>query len=204
MRALRVMAAVVLLAAAVFAALLAADVRAWSTAVATGDAVYDATPLSATWTASTRLPASLSRGLLGLEEDLAARHALQLYRANVGVRARLDNAVQVAGERAIAETALAAVARGRDTVRDSQAETLLAVLAFGDFAQGAQTSQADQAVSALEQAVKLDPENSAAKYDLELLLRTLEARGTSVGSQAGAGFGPGRHGAAGGVGGKGY
>ena len=93
---------------------------------------------------------------------------------------------------------------GETPERDSQAETLLAVLAFGDYSQGQQTSQADEAVSALEEAVKLDPNNAVAKYDLEVLLRELIAHGSTVGSQAGAGFGPGKHGAAGGVSGKGY
>ena len=204
MRIVRIGLAVVLVAAAVVVALLAADVRGWSKAMASGDAVYDATPLSATWTPSTRLPASLSRGLLGLQDDLAMRHALQLYRANVGAHARLDNAVLVEAARGTAEAQLAAVARGSDATRDSQAETLLGVLAFGDYSQGQQTSQADEAGSAFSEAVKLDPGNTIAKYDLEVLLRQLIAHGSTVGSQAGAGFGPGKHGAAGGVAGRGY
>ncbi|HLX19874.1 MAG TPA: hypothetical protein VKR23_06960 [Gaiellaceae bacterium] len=204
MRIVRVGVAVVLVAAAVVVALLAADVRGWSKAMSSGDAVYDATPLSATWTPATRLPASWSRGLLGLQDDLAMRHALQLYRANVGVRARLDNAVQVEEARAAAEAQLSDIARGGDTTRDSQAETLLGVLAFGDYSQGQQSSQADEAVSAFTDAVKLDPGNAIAKYDLEVLLRQLIAHGSTVGSQAGAGFGPGKHGAAGGVAGRGY
>lgn len=204
MRAIRIVAIGGLLALAAAAALLAADVRSWPSAIAAGDAVYDVAPLDARWSPSTRLPSSLSRGLLGVQDDIAARKALQLYRANVEVRSRLDNAVQVAAARASAETALARVARSPGVARASQNETLVGVLAFGDFSQGGQSSQADQAVSAFEAAAKLDPANIAAKYDLELLLRLLIARGVRVGSQAGTGFGPGRHGAAGGVGGHGY
>ena len=204
MTAIKVALAVACLALAVGLALLAADARSWSASLSAGDAAYDVAPLDARWQASTRLPAFLSRDLLGLQDDLAARHALQLYRANVSVRPRLDNAAQVAADRAAAETRLVEVARGADKVRDSQAETLLAVLAFGDFARGGQTNQAEQAVSALDQAVKLDPGNVSAKYDLELLLRVLAVGGVSAGSQAGTGFGPGRHGAAGGVPGHGY
>jgi hypothetical protein len=204
MRAIRIVAIVALLALAAVAALLAADVRAWPTGFAAGDAVYDVSPLEAQWAPSTRLPAGLSRSLLGVQDDVAARKALQLYQANVGVRPRLDNAVQVAAARASAETALAGVARSRGAARASQLEALVGVLAFGDSSQGGQSSQADQAVSAFQSAAKLDPSNIAAKYDLELLLRLLIAHGVRVGSQAGTGFGPGRHGAAGGVGGHGY
>jgi hypothetical protein len=201
---LRIAGAVAALVAAILLALLAADVRAWPRVVTAGDSVYAMRPLDASWTPSTRLPVGWSRGLLGLQDDLAARHALQLYRANVGVRARLDTAVQAAAARAGAEAALAGVAREPGAARASQAETLLGVLAFGDFSAGAQTSQADQAVSAFEQAVKDDPSNEAAKYDLELLLRLLVAHGQRTGSQPGAGPGPGRRGAGGGVPGHGY
>jgi hypothetical protein len=203
-RASRIALAVAALVLAVLAAVAATDVRAWTRSVPAGDATYAVAPLEATWTPSTRLPTSFTRDLLGLQDDLAMRHALQLYGANVGARPRLDNASQVAAARAASETALAQVARGSDASRDSQAETLLAVLAYGDFAEGGQASQADQAVSALQDAVKLDPDNVTAKYDLELLLRLLAAHGVQPGSQAGTGFGPGRHGAAGGVRGRGY
>jgi len=201
---LRIAGAVAALVAAVLLALLAADVRAWPRAMTAGDSVYALRPLDASWSASTRLPVGWSRTLLGVQDDLIARHALQLYRANVGVRPRLDTAVQAAAARAAAEAALARVAREPGAARASQAETLLGVLAFGDFSAGAQTSQADQAVSAFQQAVKDDPSNEAAKYDLELLLRLLVAHGERTGSQPGAGPGPGRRGAGGGVPGHGY
>ena len=57
----------------------------------------------------------------------------------------------------------------------------------------------------LQNAVRDDPENTTAKFDLELLLRVLTAQGVRVGSnnQAGAGS-TGRHGAGGGIPGSGY
>jgi hypothetical protein len=204
MRPLRILLVLALVAVAAFLALLAADVRAWPGSFARGDAAYDVAPLDAQWTPSTRLRPGLSRGLLGVQDDLATRKALQEYRANVAVQPRLDNAVQVAGARASAERALARVARLPGAARASQAETLIGVMAFGDFSQGGQEGQAEQAVSAFQSGVKLDPSNVDAKYDLELLLLQLIARGVRPGSQAGAGFGPGHHGAAGGIAGHGY
>lgn len=204
MRATRIAVMVVALAAAILLALLAADVHSWPRALAAGDGVYDSTPLVARWTPATRLPAGWSRALVGVNDDLAARHALQLYRSNVGVAVSLDNATQVAAARGQAENALAHVAQESDSARASQVETLLGVLAFTDYSQGAQTTQAAQAVSAFQQAVKDDPANEVAKYDLELLLRLLVAHGQRVGSQSGIGTGPGKRGAGGGVLGKGY
>jgi hypothetical protein len=204
MRAARIGAIVAALTAAILLALLAADVHSWPRAFAAGDGVYDSTPPDARWTPATRLPVGWSRALIGVGDDLAARHALQLYRANVGVAVRLDNATQVAAARGQAENALARVAQESDGARASEAETLLGVLAFTDYSQGAQTTQAAQAVSAFQQAVKDDPANEVAKYDLELLLRLLVAHGQRVGSQSGVGTGPGKRGAGGGVLGKGY
>jgi hypothetical protein len=204
MRPLRILLVVALIAIAALLALLAADVRAWPSSIAAGDAVYQVAPLEARWAPSTRLRESISRRLLGVQDDLDARKALQEFRANVDVKARPDNAVQVAGARASAEGALARVARLPGAARASQAETLLGVLSFGDFSQGGQITQAQQAVAAFQSAVKLDPTNDDAKYDLELLLLQLIARGVRPGSQSGAGAGPGHHGAAGGAGGQGY
>lgn len=204
MRAARFTLAAVGLAGAVLLALLAADVRAWPRALAAGDGVYETSPASAHWTPSTRLAVGWSRSLVGVGDDLRARHALELYRAIVAVRPRLDNAAQVAGARALAESALSDVARGSTGGRASQAETLLGVLAFGDFSHGSQTSQADEAVGAFQQAVKDDPSNDAAKYDLELLLRALVAHGQRSGSQSGTGTGPGKRGAGGSALGHGY
>lgn len=204
MRAARLAAAIVVLAGAVLLALLAADVRSWPRAFAAGDGVYAADPAAAHWTPSTRLPAGWSRSLVGARDDLQARHALELYRAIVGVQPRLDNATRVAAARAFAESSLSDVARASSGARASQAETLLGVLAFGDYSQGSQSSQADEAVAAFQQAVKDDPSNAAAKYDLELLLRALVAHGQRAGSQSGTGTGPGKRGAGGGGLGHGY
>ena len=199
--------ACVLLLAAVAIALLAADVRAQSDALSAGDARYAGAPGRATWSASTLLPDAVSGTLLGVDDDLAARQALRRFRATAFRRGRLDNAVDVASDRADAEVALAGVARSHDPDKASQALTLLGVLAFGDFARSGRNSAglAEAAVSYFDAAVRLDPDNGAAKYDLELALKALIARGVRIGPGSGAGVGSsGRRGGGSGVPGHGY
>jgi len=201
-RALRFLPALALLALAVALALLAADVRSWQRTLTSDDARRS----GATWNAPARIPWSLAERLLGVGDDVRARRAIALFERNVSVRARLDNELAVAAARARAESALAAVARGRGP-RASQAATLLGILAFRDLAEGGgrDPSQAEAATADFQNAVRADQLDETAKYDLELLLRALEARGVRTGSNGGAGAGPaGRTGAGGGTPGHGY
>jgi hypothetical protein len=196
-----------LLLAAVVTALLATDVGAQRDAVDAGDARYAIAPGRAAWTASTLLPGHAASRLLAIGDDVRAREALRRFRTTAFRRGRLDNASDVAAARADAEVALASVARSHDPDKASQALTLLGVLAFGDFARSGHNSAglADAAVSYFDGAVRLDQANEAAKYDLELVLKALAARGVRIGPGTGAGVGPtGRRGAGGGVPGHGY
>jgi hypothetical protein len=195
MRAVRFVPALVLVVLAVVVALLAADVRAWQQAFTSGQT-----------NASTRLPWNVAAHVLGVRDDVQARRAVALFRATASVHGRLDNALGVTAARANAETALAAVARGRGA-RASQAATLLGVLAFGDLARGGgrDSSQAETAVGDFENAIRADPSDANAKFDLELLLRTLAARGVRTGPGAGSGTGAAGHkGAGSGTPGQGY
>ena len=195
MRALRLVPALLLVALAVVVALLAGDVRAWQETFESGQTK-----------ASTRLPWNIAARTLAVEDDAQARRAIALFRATASVHGRLDNALGVTAARANAETALAAVARGRG-VRASQAATLLGVLAFGDLARGGgrDSSQAETAVGDFENAIRADPSDANAKYDLELLLRSLAARGVRTGPGAGSGAGAtGHKGAGSGTPGQGY
>jgi hypothetical protein len=200
-KALRFAPALVLLLLAVLVSLLAADVRSWQRTVA----VDDATP-NATWDASTRVPADVAERMLAVTDDVRARRAIERYRQTVSVRARLDNALGATAECAATETALAAIANGRGP-RASQAATLLGVLTFGDLARGGgrDSSQAETAVGKFQSAVRADPSNELAKFDLELALRALEAHGVRVGPGAGSGTGAtGHKGAGTGTPGRGY
>jgi sulfur transfer complex TusBCD TusB component (DsrH family) len=196
----------VLLAVATVAALLAVDVHRWDRALTEGDAVYAATPQRASWQTSTVLPADPAERLLALSDDIAARGALQLFLATAHRRARLDNAVDVAADRARTETALAAVAQSGGAPRSAQARTLLGILTFEDFARGGDDAgQAEAAISYFDAAVRSDPTSEAASFDLELALRALAARGVRVGPGSGtATSATGRKGAGGGLPGRGY
>lgn len=198
---MKVAGAIVLAALAVFAALLAGDVRSWPQALSQGDAAYAVTPQSATWAASTRLGGT-AQALLGTGDDIAFRRALQLYRIAQSTPNRLDTAVELQTQRSEADSALSRVARGADA---SQADTLLGVLAFDESANGAGSNAADAAIADFSSAVRADPTNVAAKFDLELMLRLVQARGSRTGAGPGGTFGRGgRRGAGGGVPGNGY
>lgn len=198
---MKVAGAAILAAVAVLAALLAGDVRSVPTAFTQGDAAYALTPHRATWTPPARLGGTAS-SLLGVGDDLAFRRALRLYRIAQSTPNRLDTAVELQTLRSQAETALSASARGPHA---SQAETLLGILAFGESATGTGSNAADAAISDFSNAVRADPTNAAAKFDLELMLRLTVAQGSRSGAGPGGSFGRGgRRGAGGGVPGTGY
>jgi len=200
-RAMKIAGAAVLIAVAVFAALLAGDVRSVPIAFTQGDAAYAVTPHRATWVPSTRLGGAAT-DLLGAGDDIAFRRALRLYRITESTPNRLDTAVELQTLRSQAETALSASAHGPHA---SQAETLLGILAFGESAAGAGSNGADAAISDFSNAVRADPTNLAAKFDLELMLRLTAAQGSRTGTGPGGSFGRGgRRGAGGGVPGTGY
>jgi hypothetical protein len=200
----RVAAALVVTALGLACALLAADVRSWKTSLPDGDVIYAMSPSQASWTPHTRL-GGLSADLLGVSDDVAARRALQRYAAAAHLSLRLDNALAVQSARAQAQDALTRVAAGSDGARAGQALTLLGVLTFGGTATGAQQDQVDAASSDFADAIRADPSNGAAKFDLELLLRQSIAHGTRTGPGLGGGFGRGgRRGAGGGSPGRGY
>ena len=206
MRAGRVALAVLLVVLAATAAALASDLRAWPGVLRAGDARYRVSPPVARWHASTVLP-GVSGRLLAVSDDVRARRAIRLFRLTYGVHGTLDTALQRQGARAQAELALSNLARSGDPRRAAQASDLLGVLAFGDLALGGGTdpSQADRAVAAFVDAVRLDPGDEAAKVNLELVLRLFQAHGVRTGASTGTGArGTGRHGGGTGIPGTGY
>ncbi len=209
MRVVRFGAAVVCLVLAVGAALLASDVRTWERTAAAGDAALAVDPARASWRSST-----LVQRLLGVRDDIAARRALASFRNAASVEQRLDNATRTQALRGRAESELADIARDPNRARASQAETLLGVLVFTDLSTpdnpfqsstGPAPDQVEEAVADFQNAVRDDPSNATAKFDLELVIRTLAAQGTRVGSSQQSGAGSiGKRGAGGGVPGSGY
>ena len=196
--------AVVLAVGAVIVALLAAGVHASGSALRNGDVVYAATPSRATWSTNA-IFGGAGETLLGVRDDVAFRHALQQYVNASKLHLRLDNAVDVESQRGRAQDALEGVARDADAQRKSQALTLLGVLAYRAAASGSSQSQVDAAISDFTDALRADPGNADAAFDLELLLRLTTAHGSRVEPGQGGGFGhTGRHGAGGGQPGNGY
>jgi hypothetical protein len=191
----RIAGAVLLAAIAVTGALLVRDVHSWRSSIEQGDAAFAVSPSRAAWTPATVLGNS-AEALLGTADDVQYRRALQLYVDAAKTPNRLDTAVKRQSLRAQAARALLKANHGPHA---SQAQTLLGVLAYGD------TSGAQAAVSNFSNAVRADPSNAAAKFDLELLLRLTAAHGSRSGAGPGGSFGTGgRRGAGGDVPGNGY
>jgi len=200
----RLVTGVALVVAAVVITVLAVDVRTAHRALRDGDAVYAASPARASWHAEPML-GGLARSLLGVDDDVRVREALQLATAARGLRLTLNNGVAVETLRARAQDALARVVTSSDQATASQAHTLLGILAFSSSANGTDQSSVDAALAAFADAIRADPSNADAKFDLELLLRLTSVEGTRVGKGEGGGFGRGgRRGSGGGTPGRGY
>ena len=87
----------------------------------------------------------------------------------------------------------------------SQALAVLGILAFEAVSANGASNQTDAAIADFTDAVRADPGNEPAKYDLELLLRLTAAHGDRTGAGQGSGVGrTGRRGGAGGLPGSGY
>lgn len=201
MKLARVAGAVVAVGLAVALALLARDVWAWQSSLGRGDVSSQYRLVSTrAWQPSETMPFHLARGLLDLGDDVADRTALELY-----VHAENTTGGGVAYDRARgqAEAALARIERTADPHRASQAATLLGIMAFQDVSRAlpGQPSSVQRTYDEFLNAVRLDPGNEAAKFDLELLLQIRKVPGEGrraangaaaalTGQGGGAGIGP--------------
>ena len=203
MRAGRLIAAAALVALAVVAGALAHAADAWRDRVAEDDARFLAGERVA-WTVDAPLAGAVEH-VAGLGDDLDARRALALHRRAEAASSDFGSGQERQGVRSAAEAALAAVARDEDGSRSAQASVLLGTLLFEDAGTPDGPTPAEQALGAFGNALAAEPGNAEAAYDLELLLRLLEARGERPGANPGAGAsGGGRRGAGGGTPGRGY
>ena len=181
-------------AAAVGAFLLAQDIRACPGALRQGHAP------------STTIPFAAAERILNLRDQLELRRVLGAAHGVAKIRVRLDNALDVQGSRAVVENQLAALAGSTNTRVAAEAEDVYGVLSFGDLAHGnfAGRPQIEASLSAFQNAVRLDPSDAAARWNLEVVLRLLIARGVRTGPGQGAGRGTGHQGATGGFPGRGF
>ena len=179
-----------LLAAAVVAVIAFQAVR-WGDQISRDDQLFRATPLRADlWRVSDDPPGDPSRWLLGLDDDLAVRHALQLFwqaeprlyfprrRPNSPRRPGFQGPILVPAlpsTVAEAQGALMKLADNADQRIRSLAFNLVGVL---QLSTGTSNDLATRAaalrigIGAFQDAVLLDPTNTEAKYNLELALRS--------------------------------
>lgn len=189
----RLALALALLAAAagVFLLLLAIDVHRWQARLAADDVSFrTAAARRDLWRPPQLLP-GLARGLLGLDDDLRSRQALQIF--DLGHPRTI---FFVAGDQTIAyrSEAQALLSRAVDTDRNrpraSQELDLLGILeliAVGGGDPGERQKYLPRAADDFRQAIGLDPTNADAKYNLELTLRLLQISHESGGARSGLG-----------------
>jgi hypothetical protein len=201
----RVTAAALGVALAACSLALAHDVREWSRAVDRGDARYRAEPATARWRAEPWLSPGLSRDALELSDDLALRRAEQAFAVAVVARRGLDNGAERARLRSVAELALSDVVASGSDAQAARAGNLLGILAATSDAQADAAASERQAADRFQAAIRADPTNTDAKYNLELLLRRVRVVGTREGPGSGSGTrGASRRGAGSGRPGSGY
>jgi hypothetical protein len=194
-----------LVLAAVALAVAAHDALAWRSALTRGDARLASAPASARWRASTVLPGDPARSALELGDDLALRRAVRAFLVAEATRRGFDNGVTQTRVRSGAEILLSDLAARGSAASASQAGDLLGVLVASAGQVVGGVTPDDRARSAFEAAVRRDPANVDAKYNLELLLRRTKANTTRQGPGSGSGsLGHGRRGAGAGTPGRGY
>jgi hypothetical protein len=205
MKSLRWLAVAVLALLALVLALAAHDALSWRSALSSGDARLVRAPASANWRASTLVPGDPARSLLALGDDLALRRAVRTFLVAEATPYGFDNGVNQTRVRSGAEVILSDLAAHGSAAPASQAGDLLGVLVEkGGHVIGGVTAD-DRARAAFEAAVRRDPSNVAAKYNLELLLRRTRATTTRQGPGSGSGsLGHGQRGAGAGTPGRGY
>jgi hypothetical protein len=173
-RAALLLGAAAALALAVAFALLATDVSRWPGALKAGDARYRTNPDEAgLWRPDELAPRRLARDLLGLDDDLAYRRAVQGLRV-----ARLEGPSvtdpNLSLLRSDAQARLLEIMESEgDPARRSQAANLMGVVALVSLV----AEERDRAilfstaVRSFRRAIALDPGNNDAKYNLELSLQ---------------------------------
>jgi hypothetical protein len=195
--ALRIAGAAVCVGAALVLVLVAVDAHAWSSRLPTDDLRYrrDASS-SALWRPAQVAPGGLAQHLLGIGDDLAYRRALQDF--HMGRVTEPISSPAITSHRIAAQVELTQVADTTGSPQtESQVDNLLGVLGFGLGSQDFGQRQAffNNAISAFQNAVVLDPSNDDAFFNLEYALDQMQSTGeqpaqgnSQVGHHGGAGL----------------
>jgi hypothetical protein len=173
-RALLVAGVAGCLVLSLFLVLLAVDVIRSRDALATGDSRYTAAPRDGgLWKAGALGASTLSRDVLGVDDDVRFREAVRALRLSQRDEPT-DSSPEAVLRRAKAQKLLQDVAESDvDAVRRSRAMSLLSVLLLSTPAadQDERASIQRAALADLQKAIALDPTNDEAKYNLEVVLR---------------------------------
>jgi hypothetical protein len=196
-RALLLGGAALLLGGAAALLLLASDARRWETRLAQDDLAFRHAPgRPDLWEARELVPGGTARALLGIDDDLAFRDALRLFRLG-RPRQSADDDPRLSAVRDEAQAELTQVGRGDpESVRRSQATNLLGVAALGrrrGEGAAAEREALERGIASFRDAVQQDGSNEQAKYNLELALRradpsNLEGTVVPLDSPGGAGL----------------
>jgi hypothetical protein len=192
-RALPLVAAIVLLGVATVLVLFALDVRGWQSTFTQSDARFRAQRSHiGLWRSSAVLPGDPARALLGIDDALAYRRAVQLFWFNIA-GASTGGQADLAGTRVAAELQLQRLMTSAATPEErSNAANLLGVLTVTAPENSAtQKQEIATAVRYFTHAVSDDPTNYDAKLNLELLLRIASPGKNGLDQDARGGFGYG-------------
>jgi hypothetical protein len=196
-RRIRALVAAALLVVGLLLAVAAVDALRWRGLVRRDDVAFDrAHGQAGLWHADALLPGDPVPRLIGVRDDLAYRRALQRWvLARPGQEARNQHDLTL---RADADAQLTLVAEAGATAETrSRAATLRGVLALDEARSSGPRGGAaiERSLDQFRTAIRLDPANSQAKYDLELVLRLARSapqqRGRRPGARPNSGTGTG-------------
>ena len=167
-------------------ALLAADVRAWQQAFATGDLQYRAAPGGARpWESPDSLPWRPAARLLDVGDDVTFRRAVRLYQLSTDT-AFVDGFGSSPRPLESTRRLFLRIERGDGDPRArSRAANFLAVMTYNSGA-FIDESFTRRAARLLRRAVMLDTRNEEAKFNLELMMYT-SPESAQQGQSGGAG-----------------
>ncbi len=204
MRYVRIVLALLALFTALVLVLVAIDVGRWRDQIDRGDRIG---PLAnVRWRPSTIVPFDPAARIVQLGDDIALRQAIHDFLVARHTGEGFDNGEQRTVRQDVAQAALEEVILSGSPPQVAQADVLLGVLAFDRSATlGGTADPGAQSVQAFTDAARLVPSDTAAKFDLELVLRALTPVGTRPGSNPSAGSkGHGQRGAGAGLPGGGF
>jgi hypothetical protein len=155
--------------------LLAFELHRWPNQIARDDRLFQATPLrSGLWQLPRAASFDPSKWILGIGDDLSYRRALQSFWV-VRPAPLLSSGLVTQSDIALAQAALARLAESDpDLTRRSQALNLMGLTVLGPTLPNDTTTRVAvlrAGIADFLNAIKLDPGNTDAKENLELLYR---------------------------------